>query len=288
MRIAQLSFMTLTTPADHPYGSGGLGSKYQGQAEPTPSRYHLNFGSAAMRVLVTGAHGLRRPRGGRGQLPRPATRSRAGAPRLHAAGARGVDAGDRRRHRRCASLRRPPQGVDAIVNLVAILDGSDAEFEAVNAGGPRNAVAAAESDRRPPAAAHVGAPGSTEQHAPLTRYWRHEVAGKQAVMESGLDWTMFEPSFVFGTRRRRAEDVRGSAAAAGRGRDRRRPLPPPAGVDRRRRPCLRRRAGAAGDDAASVYELGGPQAFDVRRAAGRAGPDHRPSRRAARCTCRSG
>ena len=43
MRIAQLSFMTLTTPADHPYGSGSLGSKYQGQAEPTPSRYHQNF-----------------------------------------------------------------------------------------------------------------------------------------------------------------------------------------------------------------------------------------------------
>jgi dCTP deaminase len=43
MRIAQLSFMTLTTPADRPYGSGGLGSKYQGQAEPTPSRYYLNF-----------------------------------------------------------------------------------------------------------------------------------------------------------------------------------------------------------------------------------------------------
>jgi dCTP deaminase len=43
MRIAQLSFMTLTTPADNPYGSGSLGSKYQGQAEPTPSRYYLNF-----------------------------------------------------------------------------------------------------------------------------------------------------------------------------------------------------------------------------------------------------
>jgi dCTP deaminase len=43
MRIAQLSFLALTTPADRPYGSGSLGSKYQGQAEPTPSRYYLNF-----------------------------------------------------------------------------------------------------------------------------------------------------------------------------------------------------------------------------------------------------
>jgi dCTP deaminase len=47
MRIAQLSFMTLTTPVDQPYGSGGLGSKYQGQREPTPSRYHLNFEETA-------------------------------------------------------------------------------------------------------------------------------------------------------------------------------------------------------------------------------------------------
>ena len=47
MRIAQLSFLTLTTPADHPYGSGRLGSKYQGQAEPTPSRYYLNFAQRA-------------------------------------------------------------------------------------------------------------------------------------------------------------------------------------------------------------------------------------------------
>jgi|SRR5919109_5660163 dCTP deaminase len=46
MRIAQLSFLSLTTPADHPYGSDRLRSKYQGQAEPTPSRYYLNFEQA--------------------------------------------------------------------------------------------------------------------------------------------------------------------------------------------------------------------------------------------------
>src|SRR4051794_32325494 len=47
MKIGQLSFMTLTTPAQTPYGSGSLGSKYQGQREPTPSRYYLNFRSDA-------------------------------------------------------------------------------------------------------------------------------------------------------------------------------------------------------------------------------------------------
>jgi len=43
MRIGQISFLAMTTPADRPYGSGALGSKYQGQRGPTPSRYHENF-----------------------------------------------------------------------------------------------------------------------------------------------------------------------------------------------------------------------------------------------------
>ncbi len=43
MRIGQLSFLTMTTPAEHPYGSTKTGSKYQGQRGPTPSRYYLNF-----------------------------------------------------------------------------------------------------------------------------------------------------------------------------------------------------------------------------------------------------
>jgi dCTP deaminase len=45
MKIGQLSFVQLTEPAEKPYGSGGLGSKYQGQQGPTPSRYWKNFES---------------------------------------------------------------------------------------------------------------------------------------------------------------------------------------------------------------------------------------------------
>jgi dCTP deaminase len=44
MKIGQLSFVQLSEPAESPYGSGGLGSKYQGQQGPTPSRYYENFG----------------------------------------------------------------------------------------------------------------------------------------------------------------------------------------------------------------------------------------------------
>ena len=43
MRIGQISFYQMTTPADNPYGSGVIGSKYQGQAGPTASRSHRDF-----------------------------------------------------------------------------------------------------------------------------------------------------------------------------------------------------------------------------------------------------
>lgn len=46
MKIGQISFFEMTTPADHPYGSKEKGSKYQGQRGPTPSRYYLNFRDA--------------------------------------------------------------------------------------------------------------------------------------------------------------------------------------------------------------------------------------------------
>jgi dCTP deaminase len=43
MKIGQLSFVQMTEPAESPYGSGAIGSKYQGQKGPTPSRYYRNF-----------------------------------------------------------------------------------------------------------------------------------------------------------------------------------------------------------------------------------------------------
>lgn len=43
MKIGQISFIQMTTEADNPYGSDSLGSKYQGQRGPRPSRYWENF-----------------------------------------------------------------------------------------------------------------------------------------------------------------------------------------------------------------------------------------------------
>lgn len=44
MKIGQISFVQMTTAADNPYGSKAIGSKYQGQVGPRPSRYWENFG----------------------------------------------------------------------------------------------------------------------------------------------------------------------------------------------------------------------------------------------------
>ena len=43
MKIGQLSYLRLSTPAENLYGSKGLGSKYQGQTEPTASRMYQDF-----------------------------------------------------------------------------------------------------------------------------------------------------------------------------------------------------------------------------------------------------
>jgi dCTP deaminase len=43
MKVSQISFLRLSEPAEHPYGTGDIGSKYQHQQGPTPSKYFLNF-----------------------------------------------------------------------------------------------------------------------------------------------------------------------------------------------------------------------------------------------------
>jgi dCTP deaminase len=75
MKIGQVSFMQLSEPTDNPYGSGELGSKYQGQMGPTPSRYWQNF-AAAQGSLQPQSPDVGRPEGpaARGSLEREPTR----------------------------------------------------------------------------------------------------------------------------------------------------------------------------------------------------------------------
>lgn len=43
MKVGQLCFFRLSSPAEHPYGSGASGSRYQGQRGPTASRSWMSF-----------------------------------------------------------------------------------------------------------------------------------------------------------------------------------------------------------------------------------------------------
>ena len=43
MKVGQLCFFQLSSPAEHPYGAGRRGSHYQGQRGPTASRSYENF-----------------------------------------------------------------------------------------------------------------------------------------------------------------------------------------------------------------------------------------------------
>jgi uncharacterized protein YbjT (DUF2867 family) len=199
-----------------------------------------------MRVLVTGATGYV----GRQVVERLRADGHDVVPFSRAAG------GDvRDRDAVFAAVR----DAEAVCHLVAILDGSDAEFEAINAGGARNVVdaAVAAGGRR---LLHMSAAGVNEANAPRTRYWRTKWEAKRAVMQSDLEWTVFEPSFVFGA---------GGGALAEFERLLRLPVVPVAGDGQyRHQPvwvgdvaaCFSA-ALARPHTAGQRYELGGPQVF---------------------------
>ena len=128
MRIAQLSFMTLTTPADHPYGSAAAGQQVPGPGRADAQPLLPQLRGAQMRVLVRAAPATSAARWWR-RCCRPATRCGRwctdgdGCPtpsRRWPGDVRDAGVGDARR----------PQGCEAIVNLVAILDGSDERVRA--------------------------------------------------------------------------------------------------------------------------------------------------------------
>ena len=92
-------------------------------------------------------------------------------------------------------LARLVEGCDAVVNLVGILHGSEAEFDRVHVQLPRRlaqACAAANVHR----VVHVSALGA-DGSAP-SRYLRSKAGGEAALASKGLDLTVLRPSVLFG------------------------------------------------------------------------------------------
>jgi uncharacterized protein YbjT (DUF2867 family) len=95
------------------------------------------------------------------------------------------------------SLARAVEGCDAVVHLVAIIQGKPEDFERVMSRGTTDLVDAAEN-----AGARrfvlMSALGTTEATRELTPYFRGKWSMEQTVQASPLEHTIFRPSFVFG------------------------------------------------------------------------------------------
>ena len=98
-----------------------------------------------------------------------------------------------------AQLRRLVQGADAVINLIAILHGSEAAFERAHVALPRTlaAACAAAGVRR---VGHVSALGVSEPGAAAapSLYLRSKTAGEAVLRAADLDLTVLRPSVIFG------------------------------------------------------------------------------------------
>lgn len=94
-----------------------------------------------------------------------------------------------------AQLARLVRGHDAVVNLVAILHGREADFERVHAALPRRLAqaCAAAGVRR---VVHLSALGAAS--AAPSMYLRSKAAGEAALQAAGLAVTVLRPSVIFG------------------------------------------------------------------------------------------
>jgi uncharacterized protein YbjT (DUF2867 family) len=96
-----------------------------------------------------------------------------------------------------ASLARAVEGCSHVVNLVAIIKGAPEDFERVMVRGTAALIAAARGggvERF----VQMSALGTTEQTSKLVPYYRAKWAIERDVENSGLEYVLVRPSFVFG------------------------------------------------------------------------------------------
>ena len=87
-------------------------------------------------------------------------------------------------------------GRDAVIHLVGIIhEKGELTFDRIHREGTENVVAAAR-DANVRRLLHMSAMGTSDDSP--SEYGRSKAAGERAVRESGLDWTLFRPSIVFG------------------------------------------------------------------------------------------
>jgi NADH dehydrogenase len=151
-----------------------------------------------MKILVTGGTGFIGPKvvhalRAHGRDVRALVRSPQRGAKLAGFGAE-VVAGDVTDP---ASLRAALEGCTHVVHLVAIIKGRPQEFERVMAQGTRDLVAAAKASGVQRFVL-MSALGTSEQTKDVTPYFNAKWTMERTVVESGLEYVVFRPSFVFG------------------------------------------------------------------------------------------
>ena len=96
-----------------------------------------------------------------------------------------------------ASLRAAVNGCTHVVHLVAIIKGSPAEFHRIMTQGTNDLLAAAK-DQGVERFVLMSALGTSETRGDVVPYFAAKSAMEQATVRSGLEYTIFRPSFVFG------------------------------------------------------------------------------------------
>ena len=97
-----------------------------------------------------------------------------------------------------ASLRSAVEGVEAVVHLVAIRQGKEAQFERIMIQGTHDLLTAAR-EAGVGRFVHMSALGVTEQTRELVPYYRAKWEMEQAVQSSAVPYVIFRPSFIFGS-----------------------------------------------------------------------------------------
>ncbi|MDX6386668.1 MAG: hypothetical protein QOD85_470 [Gaiellaceae bacterium] len=96
-----------------------------------------------------------------------------------------------------AAVRTAAEGCTHVINLVAIIQGRPAEFHRVMTEGNRNLLAAAK-DAGVARYVLMSALGTSDTAKDTVPYYAAKWTEERDVVGSGLEYTIFRPSFVFG------------------------------------------------------------------------------------------
>lgn len=95
-----------------------------------------------------------------------------------------------------ASLHHAMDGVDTVIHLVAVItEKGDRTYQRINVEGTRNVVAAAKAAG---VTRFLHISGNGAQDNPRYRFLQSKWRGEQAVIESGIPYSILRPSLIFG------------------------------------------------------------------------------------------